>query len=86
MITFESRDIRGTENMHLSRVIYYGNSNMTWEMRMDRVRVILCEKLEREDFRLVRSYDGKNDMLIVPCGISALKELRDKVFTITERF
>lgn len=85
MITFESRDIRGAENMHLSRVVYYGNSSMSIEMKLERVKEILQSELKRNDFSVIQSYDGKKDVLVVPRGIKALKELRDKVFTITER-
>jgi len=85
MISVESRDIRGAENMHLSRVIYYGNSVLNIQDKVERVHDILVKELGRKDFKLIESYDNKKDLLIVPQGIKALKELRDKVFTITDK-
>jgi len=85
MIVFESRDIRGAENMHLSRVIYYGNSVLNIQDKVERVHDILVKELGRKDFKLIESYDNKKDLLIVPQGIKALKDLRDKVFTITDK-
>jgi len=75
------REIRGHENLYLSRVTVIGRRDVKVEMT-DVLRV-MRETLCRDDFKMIESFDGRHDYLIIPCTFDAQVELRDSFYTLS---
>lgn len=75
------RDIRGHENMYLSRVTVIGRRDV--DVGLSDVMRVMVEVLKRDDFKVVESFDGRGDYLIIPLTLEAQVTIRDVYYTLS---